>query len=490
MKKIHYFIIVTLIAVMGISVACHENIIDEKKSSIDDNNPIKALANFNPNEPIILDVSNDKGEAVILMGTKSTSGYAETLRQMIITIPQEENSTEIFLDESERIKEMISPNGVRFQFDWLSDTEVALTLIDPNTNEQLNTLVDFLNPEAQSKLLKTRSDVVVSRKGSTKLTLEAINEANVKSLQTRATDGIIGNVYLEQCGAPTTAQCWVDVYDYSNLTGSFGIGKYRGRFPCTQIENGRYQFKLPNNYNVHHNIADYCDAINSVVSKVCGLNAWTAPGTGAKQALCISISGALASGIVSAPVAAGFLIACETTSVALDAACGLINGNMDLPEGTPNLGDGLCGLLREMDYTWDTPLVLQPVVNALPTCIYGTSQIYEADGILKDMEVTWGKNPVINSFKLQPSAPSEGVSYAAIAQLYCLPPGTQVIMDIIGTDGYTDSQTNTITSDSNLNYTATLYVPGAESGVKDVCTVTVITPEGETVTKKASLVFN
>ena len=62
-------------------------------------------------------------------------------------------------------------------------------------------------------------------------------------------------------------------------------------------------------------------------------------------------------------------------------------------------------------------------------------------------------------------------------------------MEIVGTDGYSDSKTITIGASETMQYKATLKVPGAESGVKDVCTVTAVTPDGETVTKKASLVF-
>lgn len=487
MKKVVYFFLITFLSFM---TSCNHD--DGGTETPNGESTIQALANLNPDEPVIIDVSNDAGESVVLMGTKTPTGHADKLQQMIITIPEEENPTEVFLDENQRLQEMIAPNGVRFQFDWVSEEEVAITLIDPNTNEQLNTIVDFSKQEEQAQVINSRSVNTVQRAGASTLTIKPITkDASFPVLKsnTRASGGIAGNVYLEQCGAPTTAQCWVDVYDYSNLTGSFGRGKYRGRFACTKVGDGHYQFELPNDYNVHHNIADYCDAINNVVGKVCGLNAWTAPGTGAKQFLCLQISAALASGIVSVPVAAGFLVACETTSTALDVGCALINGNMDLPEGTPNLVDGLCGALREMDYTWDTPLVLQPVVNALPSNIYGMSQIYEADGVIKDMKVTWGGSPVINSFKLEPSAPAQGVSYQAIADLYCLPTGTRVTMDIVGTDGYTDSKTTTVNDGANINYRAILSVPGAASGVKDVCTVTAVTPDGETVTKKASLIF-
>lgn len=497
MKKIYLLTLTTFFVALGtFFIACSSNE-DNPSTPItpEADNGVTALANLNPDEPIIVDISNDQGLSVVMMGTKDETGQPEKLEQMIITVPEEENPTEVFLDENEKIKEMFAPNGVRFQFEWLSDTEATITLIDPDTNEQLNTVIDFANKDNPSQSAATRSASEISRSGATTLSIEPIKNTNVNSIHTapkaltRAGGDITGDVYLEQCGSPATAQCWVDVYDYSDLTGAYGRGKYRGRFACTKVGDGHYQFKLPKGYNAHHNIADYCDGINNIIGTVCGINAWTAPGTGAKQFLCLQISAYIASGIVTAPVAAKFLVACEVTTAALDEACSLINGNMYLPEGTPTLVDGACGWLREMNLTWDTPLFLVPVVNALPSCIYGTTQKYEAGGELKPMYITWGGHPVINSFTLNPPKPARRVSYQAIADLVCLPVGTKVTMDIIGTDGYTNSQTSTVGTGENISYRATLGVPGAESGVKDVCTVTVVTPSGETVSKKASLVF-
>ena len=83
MKRTSIFIITAIVVAMGALVACHENIFDE---TIDYEIPIEAYANMNPDEPVILSVTNDKGESVILMGTKSNSGHAESLQQMIINI--------------------------------------------------------------------------------------------------------------------------------------------------------------------------------------------------------------------------------------------------------------------------------------------------------------------------------------------------------------------------------------------------------------------
>jgi hypothetical protein len=69
-------------------------------------------------------------------------------------------------------------------------------------------------------------------------------------------------------------------------------------------------------------------------------------------------------------------------------------------------------------------------------------------------------------------------------------PGTRVIMSVKGTDGYSDQKSIVIEENTGANYQATLYVRGAKAKVKDICTIQIITPKGETISKKASLVFN
>jgi hypothetical protein len=482
MKRTFTLITAAMLALVG----CQENIIDE---STHYETSIEAYANLNPEEPIILSVSNEEGESVVLMGAKSATGHPETLQSMIITLPEKESPTEIYFNENEQIQEIITPDGVRFQFDWLSETKAALTLIDPTTNEQLNTMFDLEDPmfDIPSEDTKTFD---TPREGSSSLVIEPIYSQSTQqtSLETRSSGELVGTVYVEFCGVPEdNATCWVVVHDYTDMTGSWGKGKFRGRFPCTPIGNGYYQYKLPANYHEHHDLADYCDSMNKIMSIVCGLNAWTAPSSGAKQYVCIAVSTALMGGVISAPVAALFGEACLWISTAIDASCTMLSG--DLPEGAPSLSDGLCGMLHEMNYTWDTPLYMYPVVNALPSNAIGSLQIHDANTPLENMVVKMGGKPKIESFKLSPSAPMHGVSYIAIAELACLPPGTQVVMDIVGTDGYEDTKTSFISSDESVRYKATLSVPGAASGVKDVCTVKVITPKGETLTKKASLRF-
>ena len=129
------------------------------------------------------------------------------------------------------------------------------------------------------------------------------------------------------------------------------------------------------------------------------------------------------------------------------------------------------------------------MLNALPHDVYGTGIWYEYGNLNPSpLYVDSGGDPAINAFKLEPSAPIHGEDYVATAYLSCIPAGTLITMSIVGTDGYTDSQSQTVGTDSP-HIDATSHVPGAESGVYDVCTVVVTPPGGPSLTKTASLVF-
>ena len=399
---------------------------------------VEVETSLNPYDPILLNAYTQNGDTIHILGTKDENGFALGLSDVIIKSSSDNALTEIRFDDNNKPREILAYNGVKMLFDWLSETEAALTLIEPNTGEQLNTIVNY-KEEIESKGLSSRnSNEFQKRKGDAIMNLEPLKKNQVKSsISSRGVySGPTGNVYIKQCNVPTDAECWVDVYDKSDMTGSFGMGKYRGRFKCVKVSEGHYQYTLPSNYHTQHDIADYCDAIKDVMGKVCDANEILGPVN--KQLICLSITAALASNIITISVAPYFEAACAVTSAALDLYCGTLGFGTGF--GGPTIADGLCAWLRNMDLNWETPLFIVPTVNALPKPIYGIPYTYEADGQLKDLEISWGKEPSINLFYLEPPKPVEGQSYVAIAELYCLPSGTTVTMDIVGTDKYTDSK--------------------------------------------------
>ena len=97
--------------------------------------------------------------------------------------------------------------------------------------------------------------------------------------------------------------------------------------------------------------------------------------------------------------------------------------------------------------------------------------------------------PMVKYLELSPSSPSEGQDYTITAGVYCLPVGSTVTISMAGSDGYSDSETFTVSDVSQSSGNFSLAIPGADKGVRDEITVTVTTADGTVITKSASLVF-
>jgi hypothetical protein len=134
-------------------------------------------------------------------------------------------------------------------------------------------------------------------------------------------------------------------------------------------------------------------------------------------------------------------------------------------------------------------LRLTPYAHAIPNNAVGESLQVSAAGqgpwsLSVDMEIA----TTIRALDLSPSHPAEGQSYVGTVEVVCIPAGSSVRMSIVGTDGYTDSVLHAVPDTQKVG-TFELWVPGAEAGVRDVVTVEILLPEGDTLTKTASLVF-
>ena len=77
------------------------------------------------------------------------------------------------------------------------------------------------------------------------------------------------------------------------------------------------------------------------------------------------------------------------------------------------------------------------------------------------------------------------MGYTASATLSCVVPGSQIQLSVVGSDGYTDS--NTCVSNEDAVQNCTLNVPGAgEGGVKDIITITL---DGQQIGQPLTVVF-
>jgi hypothetical protein len=436
---------------------------------------------LDPTNPLIACILNETADTAYIFGTKDNSGRPLKVSNVLIKEHDKTINTDIFFDSLERPIEIWASNGVIMQFTWLGEDAAALTLIDPVSGEQLNTIAYFNSDNTTGGAKGVNGDAKTMRSDSTVLTVRPMyteqgkayslskDSPNTSSLKS-------GDFWVNQCGVPTDAQCWVNVYDYSNMTGSYGYGKFRTRIPVDKIGTGHYKYHIPNGIMTQHNLADYCDVITDVMEKVCFVNELMAAGG------CAAISMALAFAGVTAVSAPGFFSACESVTAALSVVCVFFND-----PGAPSPTQGLCQFLREKNIAWNTPLYLSPVVCALPENIKGLSKYYDGTSALPELNVSWGGTPRITDFTLNPPAPLAWVAYDAVANLYCLPEGTRITMSIVGTDGYSNSRVYVVGDE--VHYVATLHVPGSYAGVRDVCTVRLDMPDGSSLSRTAQLYF-
>ena len=489
MKKCIYCLFCLLVS--AIFYSCNTNVIDETAGG--DNTPKnKVLVNTDPTDYTIANIFTPDGDSIYIYGDKNEDGLPVMMRDIIITPHDGEGSTEIMFDDKNNPSKVIAPNGVIMLFDWIDDKSAALTLLDPNEEEQLNTVINFVQENTETKAVSTRSaQDIVKRTGKSSLTVTPlITTYNVpNSMVTRADAATEkrGRLSLIQCNVPVNSSCWVDAYSYSGMPHS-GLGTHVGRLKCDNIGEGQYEYILPSGIEgIHHNLAEHCGLIMTILTGICQTSNMLGPAY--KNAICLQISASIAAGGISIGVALGFEAACTALNYSLEIFChtGLMQG-LGYEVGAVNGGDGLCNVIEAMNLQWDDELMFAPTVNALPSNIIGT--VKKWDGVsstLPSLEVTWGGNPTITQFVLEPSAPLHGQPYEATADLYCLPAGTIITLSIVGTDGY--SNANVFVVGDEVNYRASLHVPGAASGVKDVCTVKLDLPDGSVKSKKASLVF-
>jgi hypothetical protein len=500
MKTLRFLSMMLMAVGFSFMVSCGDS--DDSSGNGEENSSsnIGAFINTNPDVSTQFIFSNKKGEMAIISGQKDAQGAPTKIESMVVKNADQAEKTYIYMNSNELIERITAPNGVEMTFDWVGAHKAAVTLVDPSTGEQLNTVVDFANQNAGTRSINYDAPM---RSGEAKMTLEPTKHENVPVTQaamTRATLGFTGDITVKVCDAPSDVHAvYVEVFNAfigHNTMPSKGdiIVDFK---KCDRVGTGHYQFHVPDNYSGKANIGSICSKIDAILFKICKYNTWTVPGSGAKEYLCMSISAALTTaGVgISAPVAAAFLSACLAASVSIDTACSLANGGLPIPDefgqdensGIEGISTKLCNLLKEYNASMEGVFVQPHVYYA------GKNNYFDGTWLTStqkyDEILSFGNFPSINSFTLSPSAPAANQGYKAIAKLSCMKKGTKIVMDIVGTDGYQKTETTTVSDDTIGEFTATMSVPGSYAGVQDQVNINVTTPDGAKLHKSASLVF-
>lgn len=461
--------------------------------------PPAGLSNFtimtNSSDPLLVTAKTSDGRMVEFFGTRDVSGKPTVVDQIFI---RSDNGDAIRydLDSTGRPTKMIAIGGTQFLLNWTSSTTAAVTVISSDGTAQVNTTVNFVPAlnNAAGGLSEVAPTATTTQKngsaprGGRRIALQ-FSPPQTGSIQTDAdTNALAGTILAAQGVGVCTVRVTscdlpeenAEVYVFVNTDGP--SKKFLGQFRASRVSAGIYQATIPTNLAPSINPSAICESLAGALGNACTLQKLA----GGALALCTQISIAVAITGIGTLVAGEIEVACLAVTGGLTLYC--ISLGASPAPGGPKLVDVLCKA-DVLNRTFVDDILLSPNVACLPTtCVGGTRQA-PGQGPYPDLSVNLGSNTHVRSLTLNPPSPSAKQAYIGTADISCLPTGTTVTMSIVGTDEYQDETSITVPS-AQRNGTFTLSVPGAEeSGILDTVTVLVKRPDGQSITRTASLVF-
>lgn len=469
MKKIHYCIATALLAALVTLVACHENVIDETRHNTSNKGTLSVTMNVD--DPELFRIETEGKDTIFFYGDKQSNGMAETLD--IIEVRQTNNKQTTFhMDKKGRPTSIRCSNNVQIDFEWIDESKTVIKARDFNSNTYLTTMWDIHASQpvlAQAKSKASPFTGFTRRSGRIKADFSPFpQEPEPSEAITKSLDNTIQTCLLTitQCDEPVNRSAWIDVYDTDD--------KYLTRLHNHDVvSTGNYLYVIPSSTYPTVSNAELCERLDLLISLGVVGTEWLVAG-GLETALILASTGI---GAVPAEIT---------------LACTAIAGATYLILSTIDTSGGVSNIMKSFNPQWyykpfhTEDMVLFPTVDALPNYIYGLPHKVSPEDRNIYLSVEIKGVPTISSFELDPSYPNEGQDYAAVAKYFCIPYGSSIQVSIVGTDGYTDSISEQIPSSSGE---ITLYVPGAETGVCDVCEVVITLPSGEKISMQASLVF-
>lgn len=465
----------------------------------------------NGNDPLLLSAQRTDGQLVEYFGLRNTQGVPTAVNH--IRISQGNSISRYDLDAQGRPVRFTGPDNTQLSLEYVGANQVAVTATSPSGSAQVNTSVNVATGsstaligrrpsagsccgtgsssavEAPTSTTSPSSTTVLTVPSSTGRNLtprggQAIRLSPGSSKLTStpraqtATSGVTVNV--RRCGALSKDFASVQV------VANDSAGRLKGVFPATRVSDGVYRASIPNGLAPIINRGPACENIAGVMGRVCD-----AVDIGGKFGIefgvrvCQALGIALDVATVPSGEAVILVAGCRTFGTGLKLYCSTLG--VSTVEGMDDLPEILCKS-SFVNRDVQTDLQLRAQVVALPANVTGPAIAVPGNGPYPELNLSLGDRTFINSFVLTPTNPTAGRNYVGTARVTCVPAGATVTLSIVGTDGYDDSATQEIFNTSPES-SFSLNVPGARSAVQDTVTLSIRIPNGQTITRTASLVF-
>lgn len=442
---------------------------------------------INPNDPEFIKLVTNEGDVIRVFGERDNNGMPKGIRMINFEHKNGEKNL-LYFNESGMLSGAIADNGTVFQYEWITNSRVAVNILADDGINQVNTEIDLSELKDEKKSAIKKPEVTGrrhQREDCFDITFEPYNfqeSVNQVNLKSASAYGTTHNLMLTSCGAPTFADIYrVLLYDQS---GSVLLKELYAK-PVTK---GQFQITIPDGSAPSLNPQAAGEKLAGVLSKFCdGMSL-----TGGNEMLtssqfCMALSLALAKTGVGITMAPKALVACEGLSKAMILYCKYFGQSAGI--GAPSILDKIIEskLLEEFKLTGN--MRLHVVINALPKNITKAFTIAEGVPQTFSAELSENAKPSITSLTLSPSSPSADQDYSVSATVFCMPVGTKIKMEMSGSDGWTQERNFTVNNPQQSSGTFSMTVPGAETGVRDNITVTVQPPTGSPIIRSASLIF-
>ncbi len=480
--KVKLFLRVVFITLIGLFFYQCDDISDSEIEGDDINQGSYIV--INSSDPEFIKLITDKGEIINIFGERDENGLPKLVKQINITNEQGEEYI-YFYDNNKRLTKAIADNGTIFEYEWLSNSKVALNIICNDGINQINTEINLDELESEKSIeINTNAEMRSSEghRSDIEFFPSTNNSINTQqhNLNAIAGYGTTHHLYVTQCGAPIFIKPYkVLLYDQS---GSVLLKE----LIAEDVAKGHYKIVVPDGSAPTVDPQAMVNKLTAILTYYCDAEGLL--GSIISPASCAAIAAKLALTGIGTSVAPQVGIACVGITAALKIYCATLGKSAGIGAPSPMDKINEQNLLKNFKLVGN--MRLYTTFHGLPKNI--TKGFTIAEGVPSNLNAELAEDaiPRINSLVLSPSAPSANQSYTISVSVFCIPIGSTISISMSGTDGYSQQMEYKITDSSQSVGTYKMTVLGAkEAGVKDVIVVDVITADGTKISRTASLIF-
>jgi len=412
----------------------------------------------NPTDQTQLHITFEDGRQITYSGTKDASGMPVKVQNVVVNYPDDPGDYIIQMDDNMMPKSQMTPNGTEFEYQWLGDSVLRIHAISPGGEVQITIPVNLKTLGTFAKTGNTEKSGNVREGVPSKPSFREYMPYESKPLKPVDDNRMI--FHVRKCGTDVIGANVILHVDPA-LGGS--------TFPCTDIGNGFYSAGIPKRGQTPSNYEQECDKIGNIVNEVCSnYDMLSLLGSGVTGAICTLMSDEIAKAFPGSASGDKIKAMCSNAVGALKTIC-------EFNKKT-NLGD-LCKLAhllyfepKQQQYQFWVDVAgngIAPYTSSKGSFDPDNPQTY-----MVDMSGSFD----LSSLYSNPADPAPLQGYTAYADVTCPDPGgTPVTISVVGTDGYSNSFTQSFTANGQIS----LYVPGGGASVSDHITVT---GSGKTIT--------